>query len=282
MATEPFLGIRERNERLGISASRGQRSKKAVLGADYAREVEINPGGRGTQFKLLELTPEGRQVLREFGVPVTAGRGRGGLAHQWWVSYIADWLEEHGATVVVEDESKGVRVDLLATIARRNVAIEIDYRKEQALHNIHKDVEAGHKRLVSLVDGFKEADAVREAASEIEAVNVVVADLREFEQVLGLVGVPKRHRPEPTGGRRRRIARAAPAETRRISIVGGVLDTPMAAEYLGLSPATLETMRSRGGGPRFSKLGRRVVYRREELDRWLEERSRRSTSDVPQ
>lgn len=60
----------------------------------------------------------------------------------------------------------------------------------------------------------------------------------------------------------------------------GVLTTPMAASYLGLSPATLETMRTRGGGPVFAKLGRRVVYQREDLDSWVEERRRKSTIDA--
>lgn len=59
----------------------------------------------------------------------------------------------------------------------------------------------------------------------------------------------------------------------------GMLTTPMAAHYLGLSPATLETMRTRGGGPVFVKLGRRVLYQREDLDQWLSERRRKSTSD---
>ena len=61
--------------------------------------------------------------------------------------------------------------------------------------------------------------------------------------------------------------------------VEGTFPTPDAALYLGLSPATLETMRSRGGGPQFVKLGRRVVYRREDLDVWLAARVRKSTSD---
>ena len=46
----------------------------------------------------------------------------------------------------------------------------------------------------------------------------------------------------------------------------GVLCTPEAAEYVGLSPATLETRRTRGGDPPFVKLGVRVVYRLEDLD----------------
>ncbi|MDY7093778.1 MAG: helix-turn-helix domain-containing protein [Acidobacteriota bacterium] len=60
----------------------------------------------------------------------------------------------------------------------------------------------------------------------------------------------------------------------------GAYTTPLAAEYLGLSPATLETMRSRGGGPVFVKLGRRVVYRREDLDEWLTKNRKRSTSEL--
>ncbi|MEM7482793.1 MAG: helix-turn-helix domain-containing protein [Acidobacteriota bacterium] len=59
----------------------------------------------------------------------------------------------------------------------------------------------------------------------------------------------------------------------------GALPALLAAEYLGLAPATLETMRSRGGGPPFVKLGRRVVYHREDLDAWMDERTRADTSE---
>lgn len=59
-----------------------------------------------------------------------------------------------------------------------------------------------------------------------------------------------------------------------------VLPTEHAARYLGLSPKTLETLRTRGGGPPFLKLGRRVVYRKTDLDTWLAARVRRSTSDT--
>jgi hypothetical protein len=50
-----------------------------------------------------------------------------------------------------------------------------------------------------------------------------------------------------------------------------------AAAYLQLSTRTLEAFRLRGGGPIYRKLGRRVVYRREDLDAWTEERVRTST-----
>jgi len=58
------------------------------------------------------------------------------------------------------------------------------------------------------------------------------------------------------------------------------LDTPEAADYLGLKPRTMEKLRIVGGGPRYQKLGRRVKYPVSELDRWAAARLRSSTSDT--
>ena len=51
-----------------------------------------------------------------------------------------------------------------------------------------------------------------------------------------------------------------------------------AAEYLALSASTLNKWRIRGEGPRFLKLGRAVVYRLQDLDDWLGQNVRNSTS----
>ena len=49
------------------------------------------------------------------------------------------------------------------------------------------------------------------------------------------------------------------------------LDTPAAADYLGLACTTLETWRANGksGQPPFYKIGRKVFYLQPELDQWL-------------
>ncbi|AIJ46926.1 hypothetical protein O987_14050 [Comamonas testosteroni TK102] len=52
-----------------------------------------------------------------------------------------------------------------------------------------------------------------------------------------------------------------------------------AAEYLRLSPRTLEKQRVMGGGPKFRKFGRRVMYAVTDLDAWAEDRSYETTSD---
>lgn len=52
-----------------------------------------------------------------------------------------------------------------------------------------------------------------------------------------------------------------------------------AAEYLRLSPRTLEKQRVIGGGPKFRKFGRRVMYALFDLDAWADQRSFEATSD---
>lgn len=77
-----------------------------------------------------------------------------------------------------------------------------------------------------------------------------------------------RQKDESTTGPRRRILR-----------------TPAAAEYVGLSPSTLEKMRLYRGGPPFIRLGGRAVgYDIAALNRWLDgqqEMPERRTSFEP-
>lgn len=61
-----------------------------------------------------------------------------------------------------------------------------------------------------------------------------------------------------------------------------ILRTLEAANYIGLSPSTLEKYRIRGGGPRFVHLGGRAVgYDVADLDAWIDlQRSRDATGDL--
>ena len=58
-----------------------------------------------------------------------------------------------------------------------------------------------------------------------------------------------------------------------------VADTVAAATVTGLSPSTLRTLRCRGGGPPYAKLGRRVVYRVADLRAWRDARLTTSTAN---
>jgi predicted DNA-binding transcriptional regulator AlpA len=57
------------------------------------------------------------------------------------------------------------------------------------------------------------------------------------------------------------------------------MSTPEAARFLGLSVQTLSKHRTYGSGPRWSKIGRRVVYAIGDLTEWVERGAKGSTSE---
>ena len=59
-----------------------------------------------------------------------------------------------------------------------------------------------------------------------------------------------------------------------------LFDTRQAAQTYGLSESWLEKLRIDGNGPKFAKLGRKVMYRKCDFDHWIEARLRASTKDV--
>jgi predicted DNA-binding transcriptional regulator AlpA len=58
-----------------------------------------------------------------------------------------------------------------------------------------------------------------------------------------------------------------------------LLNVDRAAARVGLSVSTLNKMRLNGTGPRYAKLGRRVLYDIRDLEAWVAERKRNHTSE---
>jgi hypothetical protein len=52
-----------------------------------------------------------------------------------------------------------------------------------------------------------------------------------------------------------------------------------AARFIGVSSRTLEKHRIHGTGPKYSKVGRRIIYAVKDLREWAERGARRATSD---
>jgi predicted DNA-binding transcriptional regulator AlpA len=57
------------------------------------------------------------------------------------------------------------------------------------------------------------------------------------------------------------------------------LDAARAAAWVGLSASTLAKLRLKGTGPAYLKLGRRVVYRIDDLEDWIQAHRCKSTSE---
>ncbi len=82
-------------------------------------------------------------------------------------------------------------------------------------------------------------------------------------------------------GRRQRPIKDRPARQLPASeTMEELLSTPDAARVLGMKPSALENWRWKGRGPPFVRVTARAIrYRREDLERFIKERLRRSTSD---
>ena len=57
------------------------------------------------------------------------------------------------------------------------------------------------------------------------------------------------------------------------------MSTREVADFIGLSPRTLDRYRVTGGGPKFHKFGNRVRYLRADVKAWAAERRYGSTAD---
>tara|TARA_R110002124_G_scaffold183210_1_gene350610 strand:+ start:1552 stop:1752 length:201 start_codon:yes stop_codon:yes gene_type:complete len=58
------------------------------------------------------------------------------------------------------------------------------------------------------------------------------------------------------------------------------VDTTQLARHTGIAASTWNKRRVTGDSPRWSKIGARVIYRLADVEKWIEERARRSTSDA--
>ena len=117
-------------------------------------------------------------------------------------------------------------------------------------------LENGRSPTLGTVDNVSNWMADRTSPAELEAVRVAVED--------GTPAVP---------------VDAAAYEEREMTDNTGFMKTEQIADHLGLSPRTLESYRSRGGGPAFYVFGSVVRYLLSDVLEWASKRRRRSTSD---
>lgn len=193
VAVSPFLGATQRDTRLGLSPSKGNRIRAKLLKKCLVQAVAINPGGgRGRRFTLLDLTENGRHFLKSYGINSPPGRGRGGVEHQWWAWKISEWLNAKGIPSTIEDESLGARVDIAVETERGMVAVEVEISRGHEVENILKDLGAGFEEVVCLVGSAELAQTVEERVvrelNQSEISRVRIGCLREYQELLeGLV-----------------------------------------------------------------------------------------------
>lgn len=141
IAARPWEETSQRYARLGLSGSKGTRLTKLLIDRQLISQERVSTGkGRIT---LLEVSPEGRELLAQLGVkPPDGGRGRGGAEHVFWQHTVKAWLERRGWAASVEDATLGKAIDVLAVKDGRKAAYEItcQNKHEDEVNNVVKDL----------------------------------------------------------------------------------------------------------------------------------------------
>lgn len=220
--------------------------------------------------------------------------GRGGLQHKYLQSLVAKLGADCGFTPSIEKrvlEGHG-HVDVALVRADVSIAFEISVSTsiEHEVGNLTKCLAAGFNFVVLLCQDVEQLAVARAFYSPTTDARVrflmsdqLVAFFDEFKPAGG--EATAKPGPPPTrgggGGRAKAQPDAPTAKAATPESVAGkkrLMIARDAATYVGLAPQTLAKLRVVGGSPPYYKVGRQVMYDLAELDAWLSDRRKRSTS----
>lgn len=213
--------------------------------------------------------------------------GRGGPQHKYLQSLVGRLGEERGFKPTVEKAVLGGHghVDVALEREGLKVACEISVttRVEHEVENLTKCLAAGFDYAVLVCSEERTLRSARSllAGADQERIRFLIPDgLGAFLDELTAAPEPPETVGEgesvaPTGAGPSGMPASVEAKKR-------LLIAKDAASYIGLASQTLAKMRVTGDSPPFYKVGRQVLYDRADLDNWLAERRRRSTSDPGQ
>ncbi len=147
IAEHPLSTVTERYKRLGWTAHTGTKVKKALLkrGLTVQEDLPVPEG----KVSLLQITPEGKDLLQSWRVPVKPFPKNASLEHEYWRHRIAEDYRSRGYEVGEEVPVGGGRtVDLVASKDGERIAMEIETGKSDAEANRRKCEEAGFNEMV--------------------------------------------------------------------------------------------------------------------------------------
>ncbi len=144
----PFSGVVERIERLGISARRGNSLKELLIAKNSIEQKEIST--RSGRIVLVQLTKKGSHLLKKLGYDTENRIRQYGLLHEFWKDKVKRYYEKLGYKVTPEEKINGERADLVAEKDEERIAIEIETGNSNAIRNIIKCLRAGFDTVISV------------------------------------------------------------------------------------------------------------------------------------
>jgi predicted DNA-binding transcriptional regulator AlpA len=286
LKTSPLPGIsqeagRDRRNAVLESSRTFYATPRAEVEADLRTRDAAERSGKFDESRTPRKRATQQANVTANTVPAPAAMhlpGRGGPQHKYLQSLVKRLAEDRGFTVSVEKRVLDGHGHIDVFLEREGLTIgceiSVSTSANHEIQNLSKCLAAGFKYAVLLSQDERTLSEARAllAQSDEERVRFLspddlIAFLDEFERPKSVeerLIVPRRGGLEAT--------EVPPGEKR-------MLIAADAASYLGLARQTLAKMRLSGDSPPYFKVGRRVLYERDELDAWLSTRKRRSTSD---
>jgi len=163
--------ITERYDRLGLNYRAGNESKDFLLkkGMISFEDVSIKNG----RIKILKITDNGKDYLREQGVYIHDVKKYGGNTHQYWIDEVAKFL--FGKCYEVEIEKDGV--DVVAVKDDKKFAFEIETGKSDVIKNIEKCLALGFDKIYSVII---EKERIEKYRDKFDSEKVEVVYVKDF------------------------------------------------------------------------------------------------------
>ena len=139
--SHPESGVDARYNRLGLSADRGNKTKKSLVEAGWIVSELVRTGN--TRRLVLRLTPEAGAAANQRGQV-----SRESLLHHYWKSWYAQALEQRGYDVTKEAGRLRGRVDVLAVRESHSLAVEIETGKSDVVNNVIENLRAGFDEIL--------------------------------------------------------------------------------------------------------------------------------------
>ncbi len=160
----PFSGIVERIERLGISTRKGNSLKELLIAKNSIEQKEIST--RSGRIVLVQLRKKGSHLLKKLGYDTENRIRQYGLLHEFWKDKVKRYYEKLGYKVTSEEKLNGERADLVAEKDEERIAVEIESGGSEAIENIKKCLDAGFSLVVSVALNKKIENQIRKAIKE--------------------------------------------------------------------------------------------------------------------
>ena len=220
--------------------------------------------------------------------------GRGGAQHKYLQSLVAKLATDCGFVAEIEKRVLDGHGHIDVALKRSDVSIAFEISVTTSIEheagNLTKCLAAGFDRVVLLCQDSDQSAVARAYLADTadSRISVVLTDqLAEYFALFkqSVEASPSRRgsargtpsRPETTG---RGESTTATSSTHDSKLSKKTLMIARdAAAYMGLANQTLAKYRVHGGSPPFHKVGRQVMYDLADLNLWLQQRKRSSTSD---